>query len=223
MDELFGRDEECGRLTAALDDARRGMSGVLVLRGGPGTGKSTLLDPPPDQSGPRLRDHAVRRRGVRDGTRLRRPAPAAQTASGPAARGARPAERGPPPGLRAAGADQSAGPVPRRPRLAGAGGRPRRRPAAAVPGGRRPLAGRGVRRGAGLRGPPAARRRHHHGLRRPGPPRPRRPPGGTPRTAGDRPRRGRGRTAAGIGGLRRPGPRRPRPDHRLDRPAAATN
>ncbi|MEV7385489.1 MULTISPECIES: AAA family ATPase [unclassified Streptomyces] len=44
MDELFGRGEECGRLTAALDDARRGMSGVLVLRGGPGTGKSTLLD-----------------------------------------------------------------------------------------------------------------------------------------------------------------------------------
>lgn len=44
MDELFGRDEECGRLTAALDDARRGMSGVLVLRGGPGSGKSALLD-----------------------------------------------------------------------------------------------------------------------------------------------------------------------------------
>ncbi|MEU6194898.1 AAA family ATPase [Streptomyces sp. NPDC047061] len=44
MDELFGRDEERGRLTAALDDARRGMSGVLVLRGGPGSGKSTLLD-----------------------------------------------------------------------------------------------------------------------------------------------------------------------------------
>ncbi|GAA4627647.1 LuxR family transcriptional regulator [Actinoallomurus vinaceus] len=44
MDELFGRDEECGRLATALDDARRGMSGVLVLRGGPGTGKSALLD-----------------------------------------------------------------------------------------------------------------------------------------------------------------------------------
>ncbi|MFF3985086.1 AAA family ATPase [Streptomyces sp. NPDC001601] len=44
MDELFGRDEERGRLTAALDDARRGMSGVLVLRGGPGSGKSALLD-----------------------------------------------------------------------------------------------------------------------------------------------------------------------------------
>ncbi|MEV6171617.1 AAA family ATPase [Streptomyces sp. NPDC051954] len=44
MDELFGRDEECSRLTAVLDDARRGMSGVLVLRGGPGSGKSALLD-----------------------------------------------------------------------------------------------------------------------------------------------------------------------------------
>ncbi|MEV6041209.1 AAA family ATPase [Nonomuraea sp. NPDC052116] len=44
MDELFGRDEECGRLAAALDDARQGMSAVAVLRGGPGTGKSALLD-----------------------------------------------------------------------------------------------------------------------------------------------------------------------------------
>ncbi|MFD4410577.1 MULTISPECIES: LuxR C-terminal-related transcriptional regulator [unclassified Streptomyces] len=32
MDELFGRDEECDRLTAALDAARRGMSAVAVLR-----------------------------------------------------------------------------------------------------------------------------------------------------------------------------------------------
>ncbi|MCO6003872.1 AAA family ATPase [Actinoallomurus purpureus] len=44
MDELFGRDEECGRLAAALEDARQGMSAVVVLRGGPGTGKSALLD-----------------------------------------------------------------------------------------------------------------------------------------------------------------------------------
>ncbi|MEV0406010.1 AAA family ATPase [Actinoallomurus sp. NPDC050550] len=44
MDELFDRDEECGRLTAALDAARHGMSAVVVLRGGPGTGKSALLD-----------------------------------------------------------------------------------------------------------------------------------------------------------------------------------
>ncbi|MGH1551709.1 AAA family ATPase [Streptomyces sp. L7] len=43
MDKLFGRDEERGRLTAALDEARRGMSAVVVLRGGPGTGKSALL------------------------------------------------------------------------------------------------------------------------------------------------------------------------------------
>ncbi|MCX5087911.1 AAA family ATPase [Streptomyces sp. NBC_00365] len=44
MVELFGRDKECDRLIAALDAARHGKSAVLVLRGGPGTGKSTLLD-----------------------------------------------------------------------------------------------------------------------------------------------------------------------------------
>ncbi|WP_405885340.1 AAA family ATPase [Streptomyces sp. NBC_01136] len=44
MDELFGREEECDRLTATLDATRRGMSAVVVLRGGPGTGKSALLD-----------------------------------------------------------------------------------------------------------------------------------------------------------------------------------
>ncbi|MFK0113797.1 AAA family ATPase [Streptomyces sp. NPDC091217] len=44
MNELFGRERECDRLAAALDAARCGMSAVLVLRGGPGTGKSTLLD-----------------------------------------------------------------------------------------------------------------------------------------------------------------------------------
>ncbi|MFJ3307417.1 ATP-binding protein [Streptomyces sp. NPDC086549] len=44
MDELFGRDEERGRLAATLDDTRQGMSAILVLRGGPGTGKSALLD-----------------------------------------------------------------------------------------------------------------------------------------------------------------------------------
>lgn len=44
MDELFGRDEECDRLTAALDAVRGGVSAVVVLRGGPGTGKSALLD-----------------------------------------------------------------------------------------------------------------------------------------------------------------------------------
>ncbi|WP_328603397.1 AAA family ATPase [Amycolatopsis sp. NBC_00345] len=44
MDELFGRDEECDRLTEALDAVRGGVSAVVVLRGGPGAGKSALLD-----------------------------------------------------------------------------------------------------------------------------------------------------------------------------------
>ncbi|MEU9380159.1 AAA family ATPase [Streptomyces sp. NPDC048279] len=43
VDLLFGREEERRRLAEMLDNARRGMSGVLVLRGGPGTGKSALL------------------------------------------------------------------------------------------------------------------------------------------------------------------------------------
>ncbi|MFC8450138.1 LuxR C-terminal-related transcriptional regulator [Kitasatospora sp. NPDC057223] len=42
--ELVGRDEERARLAEILDLARRGMSATLVLRGGPGVGKTTLLD-----------------------------------------------------------------------------------------------------------------------------------------------------------------------------------
>jgi len=38
---LLGRGEELGRLEVILDDARRGLSGVLVLRGEPGAGKTT--------------------------------------------------------------------------------------------------------------------------------------------------------------------------------------
>ncbi|WP_043666145.1 AAA family ATPase [Streptomyces xylophagus] len=44
MGELFGRDEERARLRAVLDHARRGMSAVVVLRGGAGTGKTALVD-----------------------------------------------------------------------------------------------------------------------------------------------------------------------------------
>ena len=43
MDELFGRERESGRLAAALDKARQGMSAVVVLRGASGAGKSVLL------------------------------------------------------------------------------------------------------------------------------------------------------------------------------------
>ncbi len=44
MEGLLGRGEERNRLEAILDDARRGLSGVLVLRGEPGAGKTALLD-----------------------------------------------------------------------------------------------------------------------------------------------------------------------------------
>jgi DNA-binding CsgD family transcriptional regulator len=44
VEGLLGRGEERGRLDQILDDARRGLSGVLVLRGEPGVGKTALLD-----------------------------------------------------------------------------------------------------------------------------------------------------------------------------------
>ena len=66
---LLGRTEECQRLADLLLKARAGQSGVVVLRGEAGIGKSALLD-----------DLAVRaqdwlhlpscRCGIRDGTRL---------------------------------------------------------------------------------------------------------------------------------------------------------
>jgi DNA-binding CsgD family transcriptional regulator len=42
--ELFGREVECRRLQEVLARARQGLSGVLVLSGEPGTGKTALLD-----------------------------------------------------------------------------------------------------------------------------------------------------------------------------------
>ena len=41
---LVGRGEECERIERLLDDARLGRSGVLVLHGQPGIGKTALLD-----------------------------------------------------------------------------------------------------------------------------------------------------------------------------------
>ena len=41
---LAGRGTECARLDQLLADARLGQSGVLVLRGEPGIGKSALLE-----------------------------------------------------------------------------------------------------------------------------------------------------------------------------------
>lgn len=44
MNELLGRADERALLDRTLDAARQGRSGVLVVRGEPGIGKSTLLD-----------------------------------------------------------------------------------------------------------------------------------------------------------------------------------
>src|SRR3954465_2314022 len=41
---LFGRDAECDRFDELLASARSGTRGVLVLRGGPGLGKSMVLE-----------------------------------------------------------------------------------------------------------------------------------------------------------------------------------
>ena len=42
--ELVGRQVECARLDRLLEAARAGRSGVLVVRGEPGVGKTALLD-----------------------------------------------------------------------------------------------------------------------------------------------------------------------------------
>src|SRR5713226_3337662 len=41
---LLARAEQCDRLDQILEATRRGLSGVLVLRGEPGVGKTALLD-----------------------------------------------------------------------------------------------------------------------------------------------------------------------------------
>ena len=43
VEDLFGRGAERERLDGMLNDARRGLSGALVLRGEPGVGKTALL------------------------------------------------------------------------------------------------------------------------------------------------------------------------------------
>jgi DNA-binding CsgD family transcriptional regulator len=47
---LYGRSPERSRIGELLDDARQSRSGVLVLRGEPGVGKSALLDDARDQA-----------------------------------------------------------------------------------------------------------------------------------------------------------------------------
>jgi predicted ATPase len=41
---LLGRETEVGRLVELLDDARRGLSSALIVRGEAGIGKTTLLE-----------------------------------------------------------------------------------------------------------------------------------------------------------------------------------
>jgi len=41
--QLYGRDAEIAALSDLLDQARKGTSGTLVLRGDPGIGKSALV------------------------------------------------------------------------------------------------------------------------------------------------------------------------------------
>src|SRR5262252_4572920 len=49
---LVGRDQECAVLDQMLADARAGTSGVLVVQGPPGVGKSALLGYAADHAGP---------------------------------------------------------------------------------------------------------------------------------------------------------------------------
>src|SRR5919199_4713545 len=41
---LYGREAECSAVDRLIDDARAGAGGALVIRGGPGVGKSALLE-----------------------------------------------------------------------------------------------------------------------------------------------------------------------------------
>jgi hypothetical protein len=53
---LYGRDDERARIGEVLDGARSSRSGVLVLRGEPGIGKTALLLQEPVAPGERADD-----------------------------------------------------------------------------------------------------------------------------------------------------------------------
>jgi predicted ATPase len=44
VSRLFGRTRECSALDTAVARARTGEGGSLIVTGGPGAGKSALLD-----------------------------------------------------------------------------------------------------------------------------------------------------------------------------------
>src|SRR3954454_23954412 len=58
---LLGRASECERIDALLARAREGSSGVLVIRGEPGIGKTALLEHAAESAGPM---RVLRARGV---------------------------------------------------------------------------------------------------------------------------------------------------------------
>ena len=90
---LLGRQQECAKIGRLLEGARQGVSGVLVLRGAPGTGKSALLS----WAVQGAKDFSRPRRlgcGVGNGAALRRAPPVVPTAARSGRRSARASTKG---------------------------------------------------------------------------------------------------------------------------------
>ena len=98
--ELLGRRHECEALDQLLSEARDGRSGVVVVRGEAGAGKSALLAYVAD-SHRRLAGCDGRRRRVGDGVGLQRPPSALRSDAGAPRPLARPAARSARHGVRA--------------------------------------------------------------------------------------------------------------------------
>ena len=123
---LLGRESECAAIDRLLEAARDSRSGVLVLRGDAGIGKTALLQRALAERRRDARAHGRRRRG-RVRAALRRPASAAVADPRPRRRASRRADRRAAGRLRAVGRARR-GPLPRLGRRAEpAHGRGRRR------------------------------------------------------------------------------------------------